>query len=48
MSISLEAISYYLPDQITSNEDLSKEFSEWTADAIYEKNGNNKKTYCCT
>ena len=39
MSAYLKAISYYLPEKIITNEDLAKEFPEWTADKITVKIG---------
>lgn len=39
MDAYLKAISYYLPEKIVTNEDLAKEFSEWTAEKITAKIG---------
>lgn len=39
MDAYIKAISYYLPDKIITNEDLTKEFPEWTAEKITEKIG---------
>lgn len=39
MDAYLKAISYYLPEKIVTNEDLVKEFSEWTAEKITAKIG---------
>lgn len=39
MQAQIKAISYYLPDHIVTNEDLSNEFPEWSIDKISEKTG---------
>jgi 3-oxoacyl-[acyl-carrier-protein] synthase-3 len=39
MKAFIKAISYYLPSQKLSNEDLIKEFPEWSVDKIAEKIG---------
>lgn len=39
MEAYIKAISYYLPEQILTNEDLVKEFPEWTVDKIANKVG---------
>ncbi len=39
MKAFIKGISYYLPSQILSNEDLVKEFPEWSVDKIAEKIG---------
>lgn len=39
MNAYIKAISYYLPSHILSNEDLVKEFPEWSVDKIAEKIG---------
>lgn len=39
MGIKIHSISTYLPEKIVSNNDLEKEFPEWTADKIEEKIG---------
>jgi 3-oxoacyl-[acyl-carrier-protein] synthase III len=36
---SLKAISYYLPENILTNEDLIREFPEWSVEKISEKTG---------
>lgn len=36
---SIRAISYYLPEQIVSNDDLSALFGDWTPQRIYETTG---------
>lgn len=43
MNAYIKAISYYLPSQILSNEDLAKEFPEWSAEKIAGKIGINKR-----
>lgn len=39
MKASIQAISYYLPLQTLSNEDINKLFPEWSIDKIAEKTG---------
>jgi len=39
MKAYIKAISYYLPSETLSNEDLVKEFPEWSVDKIAEKIG---------
>lgn len=39
MDIYIKAISYYLPQKIVTNEDLVKEFPEWTVEKIATKIG---------
>lgn len=39
MKAHIKSISYYLPDSILSNEDLNREFPEWSVDKISEKTG---------
>jgi 3-oxoacyl-[acyl-carrier-protein] synthase-3 len=39
MKVFIKAISYYLPSKILSNEDLAKEFPEWSVDKIAIKIG---------
>lgn len=39
MSAFIKAISYYLPEKIVTNEELIKEFPEWTVEKIVEKVG---------
>jgi 3-oxoacyl-[acyl-carrier-protein] synthase III len=43
MEAYIKAISTYLPTQILSNDDLNKEFPEWTIDKIAEKVGINQR-----
>lgn len=42
-SAFIKAISYYLPESVLSNEDLVKEFPEWTVDKIAGKVGVSKR-----
>ena len=35
----IKAISYYLPDKVVTNEDLVKEFPEWSVDKVAQKVG---------
>lgn len=39
MKAYIRGISYYLPEQVLSNEDLTKEFPEWDVDKVYNKVG---------
>lgn len=39
MNAYIKGISYYLPKKIVTNEELSKEFPEWTVEKIYSKLG---------
>ena len=39
MEAYIKAISYYLPETILNNEELIKEFPEWTVDKIANKVG---------
>src|ERR1035437_5663933 len=39
----IKAISYYLPGQIVTNEDLVKDFPEWTIEKVASKIGINKR-----
>lgn len=39
----IKALSYYLPDHILSNEDLVKEFPEWSVEKIANKIGVNQR-----
>ena len=39
MSAYIKAISYYLPTQVVSNEELASEFPEWSVDKIAQKVG---------
>lgn len=37
--VYIKAISYYLPEQVLTNEDLVKEFPEWSVDKVAQKVG---------
>ncbi|MEN9522333.1 MAG: hypothetical protein RL065_710 [Bacteroidota bacterium] len=39
MDAYLKAISYYLPEQVLTNEDINKSFPEWSIDKISSKTG---------
>ncbi len=39
MKAFIRGISYYLPERILTNEDLTKEFPEWDVDKVYNKVG---------
>ena len=39
MKVFIKAISYYLPENVVTNEDLVKEFPEWTVEKISKKIG---------
>ena len=43
MNASIKAISYYLPEKIVSNTDLSLEFPEWSVEKITDKIGIEKR-----
>lgn len=43
MSAFIKAISYYLPDKVVTNEDLVKEFPEWTVEKVAHKVGINQR-----
>ena len=43
MNTYIKGISYYLPEQILTNEQLASEFPEWTVDKIAEKIGIKKR-----
>lgn len=43
MKSYIKAISYYLPETIVTNEDLVKEFPEWTVDKVAGKVGVNER-----
>jgi len=42
-NIFIKAISYYLPEQILTNEDLVKDFPEWSVEKVASKIGVNKR-----
>ncbi|MBU2494618.1 MAG: ketoacyl-ACP synthase III [Bacteroidetes bacterium] len=46
MGISIKAISYYLPENVLTNDDLSKQFPEWTIERITNKLGISKRHIC--
>jgi 3-oxoacyl-[acyl-carrier-protein] synthase-3 len=46
MKTYIKAISYALPDKILSNEDLVREFPEWSVDKIANKIGVTKRHIC--
>lgn len=39
----IKAISYYLPDSVVTNEELVREFPEWSVDKVAQKVGINKR-----
>ena len=39
MKAFIKGISYYLPGQVVTNEELVKEFPEWDVDKVYAKVG---------
>ena len=39
MKAFIKAISYYLPEKVVTNEELLKEFSEWSVDKVAQKVG---------
>lgn len=43
MAAYIKAISYYLPDQVVSNQDLVEEFPEWSVEKIAKKIGVNSR-----
>jgi 3-oxoacyl-[acyl-carrier-protein] synthase-3 len=43
MKAYIKAISYYLPDAVLTNEDLVKEFPEWTVEKVAAKVGVNQR-----
>lgn len=43
MAAYIKAISYYLPDQVVSNQDLVGEFPEWSVEKIAKKIGVNSR-----
>ena len=46
MKVFIKAISYYLPEKVLTNEDLVKEFPEWSVDKIANKIGVNERHIC--
>ncbi|MBL7784546.1 MAG: ketoacyl-ACP synthase III [Chitinophagales bacterium] len=45
MPAKIQAISYYLPEAIVTNEDLAARFPEWTADEIEHQTGIRNRHY---
>jgi 3-oxoacyl-[acyl-carrier-protein] synthase-3 len=43
MDVFIKAISYYLPEKIVTNENLVKEFPEWSVEKVASKIGINKR-----
>lgn len=43
MNAFIKAISYYLPEKVVTNEELVKEFPEWSVDIIAKKVGINER-----
>lgn len=43
MKTYIKAISYYLPDKLVTNEEIVKEFPEWTVEKIKKKIGINER-----
>lgn len=43
MKAAIKAISYYLPPKVETNEDLSRQFLEWSAEKIGQKTGINER-----
>ena len=43
MKVYIKAISYYIPQQVLSNENLIKEFPEWTVEKVASKVGINTR-----
>ena len=41
--VYLQFISFYLPEQVLTNEDLTKIFPEWTSEKIKKKTGIEKR-----
>ena len=41
MGAYIKAISYYLPEQVVTNEDLVSEFPEWSVEKVAAKVGVN-------
>ena len=39
MNVYIKAISFYLPERTITNEELLKEFPEWSVDKVYSKVG---------
>ena len=43
MKVFIKAISYYLPEKVVTNEQLVKEFPEWSVEKIAKKVGINER-----
>ncbi len=43
MKAYIKAVSYYLPEKVVTNEELVKEFPEWSVERIAEKVGIDKR-----
>jgi 3-oxoacyl-[acyl-carrier-protein] synthase-3 len=39
ISARIEAIEFYLPDQVITNQDLANIYPEWSAENIFDKTG---------
>ena len=39
----IKAISYYLPEKVVTNEELVKEFPEWSVDKVAQKVGTGER-----
>jgi 3-oxoacyl-[acyl-carrier-protein] synthase III len=46
MKAFIKAISYYLPEKVLTNEELLKEFPEWTVDKVASKIGVSERHIC--
>jgi 3-oxoacyl-[acyl-carrier-protein] synthase III len=47
MRVAIRAIDYYLPEQAVSNEDLAREFPEWSVEKIQGKTGIQERHIAC-
>ena len=43
MEVFIKDIAYYLPERIVTNDELVKDFPEWSVDKIAEKVGDNER-----
>ena len=41
--VFIKAISYYLPEKVVTNEELVREFPEWSVDKVAQKVGVNSR-----
>ena len=48
MEAYIKAISYYLPEMVVTNEELVKEFPEWSVEKIAKKVGINERHIAAT